>query len=154
MLVASMNDTLSDLTSQEKEILFSEHSSEYLSKTIYFPKERQPIMCREAETQTFDRMEWQANVMASCLLMPRELVRKTMQEFGLEKKSRQVNKIYLASDYSKLLRMAEKLGVSKTALSIRLNQLGLMDRYFFTPNSNVEILPTKEEIAMEALWLE
>lgn len=121
---------------------------------IYFPKERQPIMCREAETQMFDRMEWQANVMASCLLMPRELVRKTMQEFGLGKKSRQVNKIYLASDYSKLLRMAEKLGVSKTALSIRLNQLGLMDRYFFTPNSNVEILPTKEEIAMEALWLE
>ena len=118
------------------------------------PKERQHIMCRAARTETFDRIEWQANIMASCLLMPRELVRKTMQELGLGKKSRQANKIYLASDYSKLSRMAEKLGVSKTALSIRLNQLGLMDRYFFTPHTNMEILPTKEEVAMEALWLE
>ena len=130
------------------------HEAAHHLLDMFFPEERHPILCRAAGSEMFDRIEWQANVMASCLLMPRELVRKTMHELGLGKMSRQVHKIYLASDYSKLSRMAEKLGVSKTALFIQLNQLGLMDRYFFTPHSDMEILPTKEEIAMEALWLE
>lgn len=91
--------------------------------------------------------EWQTNVLTSCLLLPRELLDKKMQEFGLGKKIWMLNRVYAKHDYSLFSEMADQLGVSKTALSIRLNQLGLIEKnHFYDPYSPLEIYADEDEI--------
>lgn len=51
-----------------------------------------------------------------------------MQEYGLGKKMRMVNRIFAARQYEAFSQIADKMGVSKTALVIRMKQLGLVDR--------------------------
>lgn len=68
--------------------------------------------------------EWQANVLASFLLLPEELVEICLQSFGLAPRIRYMSKSTTPKEYEKFCKMAEHLGVSKQALAIRLKQLG------------------------------
>ncbi len=113
---------------------------------------RQPVLCRFADERCSrpitDWPEWQTNVLASCLLLPRELVLKQMQQFGLGDKIRMLNRVFAAREYEQFSQMADALGVSKTALSIRMVQLGLIGRNdFYDPYALVNVYKEDGEVA-------
>jgi len=79
-----------------------------------------------------DWEEWQANGIASVILMPEEIIKQAMFLFSLGDKIEMINKVYATYEYEQFSAMADFLGVSKTALSIRLTQLGLVEKNFFS----------------------
>ena len=119
----------------------------------FFPEEynfqTQPIICRyadETSRQPICWPEWQTNVLASCLLMPRELIRKHMAALGMGDTIKRLNRVFSPGDYRLFSQLAEMLGVSKTALSIRLNHLGVIARNdFYDPYALVNVFPEDHE---------
>ena len=63
--------------------------------------------------------EWQTNVLTSYLLLPKELVYRHMADVGLKDGVSVLNRIYARKDYERFSEAAKRLGVSKTALTIR-----------------------------------
>ena len=109
----------------------------------------QPIICRYADIQRPIQNwgEWQTNVLASYLLLPRELVQKAMQQVDLGCKVKRLNKVFAPKDYDKFCQMAEILGVSKTALAIRMQDMGLIEQNDFAdPYSLVRIYVEDHEL--------
>ena len=95
-----------------------------------------------------DWEEWQTNVLTSFLLLPKELVYRHMADVGLKDGISVLNRIYARKDYERFSEAAKRLGVSKTALTIRLSQLGLVGRNdLYDPYALVDIFPEKNEIA-------
>ena len=83
----------------------------------------------------------QANALASAILLPRELVEKGMFLFSLGDKIEVLNKIYFHKVYEQFSGLAQFLGVSKQALSIRMKQLGLLEHdYLNDPDSILEVV--------------
>ena len=80
------------------------------------------------ETEARSRSEWQADALASALLMPKVLIQETLVSFGLGERIEMLNRLYRPKIYQQFSEMSEYLGVSKQALSIRLSQLGYLDR--------------------------
>ena len=102
------------------------------------------IICRLADESCrrpiTDWGEWRVNVLTSCLLLPRELVHIQMERHGLGERIRLLNRVFAPREYECFVNMADALGVSKTALAIRLDQLGLIDRNdFHNPYALVDI---------------
>ena len=64
---------------------------------------------------TPDWEEWRTNMLASAVLMPKDLILQYMREYGLGKKMRMVNRIFAARQYEAFSQIADKMGVSKTA---------------------------------------
>ncbi len=95
-------------------------------KRIHFYLSSQPPSCK-----TIDWLEWQANGIASAILMPKEIIKQAMFLFSFGEKTNIINKVYATKEYEQFSAMANFLGVSKTALSIRLSQLGLIERNYF-----------------------
>ena len=77
-----------------------------------------------------DWEEWQANTLASAILMPRDLVEYGMFLFGLGKKIKCLNRIADLQTYEKFSAMADFLGTSKSALAIRMKQLNLLEKEY------------------------
>ena len=78
--------------------------------------------------------------------MPKKCVDRCMERFGLGDHIRLLNRIFAAADYRRFEAMAEYMGVSKTALSIRLTQLGKITRNdFMDPYALVRIEMDEEE---------
>lgn len=75
--------------------------------------------------------EWQANVLASELILPRECVERSLFMFGFDEKIHMLNRIYARTQYERFEDMAIFLGVSKKALAIRLKQLGLIENDYY-----------------------
>jgi len=76
-----------------------------------------------------DWCEWQANTLASELLMPEHLIIGLMAREGYKDKVKIYPMNCLLFEERRLIRlMTDFLGVSKTALLIRLKQLGLLDQ--------------------------
>lgn len=73
-----------------------------------------------------DWAEWQANALASTLLMPLELVMDSLSQVDLMGGIKRLNKVFFPQEYEKFCQVAETLEVSKQALSIRLTQLGML----------------------------
>lgn len=73
-----------------------------------------------------DWYEWQANALASAILLPFELIDKGMYYMGITGKIDYLNKMYRPDEYNRFCNLADFLGVSKTALAIRMKQLGLI----------------------------
>ena len=72
--------------------------------------------------------------------MPPLLIRRKMEEHGLKEKIPMLNRIYARDDYNRFCEIADSLGVSKTALCIRMKQLGLIEReYLKAPHDLVNI---------------
>ncbi len=93
-----------------------------------------------------DWEEWQVETLAGIILMPTECVNRCMERFGLGPHIRLLNRIFAAADYRRFEAMAEYMGVSRTALSIRLTQLGKITRNdFMDPYALVRIEMDEEE---------
>lgn len=75
-----------------------------------------------------DWAEWQADNLASALLLPVEIVFGALHKFDLERGIEILNRIYRPKEYARFCEMAKFLGVSKQAMAIRLKQLGLLKR--------------------------
>jgi hypothetical protein len=87
-----------------------------------------------------DWEEWQANALASALLLPEEIVRYGMFLFGLSEKVYILNPMTNYNEFRSFEALAEFLGVSKKALAIRMKQLGLLEKeYLDRPNKIIEI---------------
>ena len=97
--------------------------------------------------EIIDWGEWQANTLTSYLLLPRELIFKHMKRVGLDGGIRCLNRKFSLKEYAKFSDVAASLGVSKTALAIRLNQMGLVQvNNFSNPYDLVNVYPDKDEI--------
>lgn len=81
----------------------------------------QCLMLLEQRTQDL-------RMLTSAVLMPKDLILQHMREFGLSEKMRMVNRVFAPKQYEVFSQIADKMGVSKTALAIRMKQLGLVER--------------------------
>lgn len=88
--------------------------------------------------------EWQANALASSLLLPKNLVEQGMYFFGLGDKVTLLHKDYAAKEYEQFCGLAMFLGVSKQALAIRMKQLGLLEKeYLRNPSEMLSIFKSE-----------
>lgn len=93
-----------------------------------------------------DWREWQADCLASALLLPADLVWAALQQFGLETGIPVLNKIFRPEEYEKFCKMAQFLGASKQALAIRLKRLGWLGKeYLIDPYALVRIDMEEDE---------
>lgn len=82
----------------------------------------------------FDWEEWQSNVLSSVLLLQKPLVEQAMALFDVQGKIKILNRLYAREDYARFVGMTELLGCSKTALAIRMKQLGYLgENYLDNP---------------------
>lgn len=72
--------------------------------------------------------EWQADALAAALLMPKDAILDGMFLEGLGEHIGTLSKKYTPNKYESFCRLAETLGASKSALSFRMEDLGLLDR--------------------------
>ncbi|MCQ2433461.1 MAG: ImmA/IrrE family metallo-endopeptidase [Clostridia bacterium] len=84
---------------------------DYQVKQIFYRDQRSPQ----------DWIEWQADTLAACLLMPPKLMEQCVKEF-------EVYQLKTNRDYEKFCRLASYLDVSKQALLIRLQHLNLLSK--------------------------
>lgn len=116
------------------------HEAAHQILGMLYPKEynpsAQPFICRLADERCTcpitDWVEWQTNVLTAYLLLPRELIDRYMDELGLGRQIKLLNKVFAPKEYALFSDMAKRLGVSKTALSIRLDNLGMIGRNDFS----------------------
>lgn len=95
----------------------------------------------------FDWEEWQVETLAGIILMPKVCVDRCMARFGLGTKIQLLNRVFARTDYQRFDEMAQYMGVSKTALSIRLSQLGKIERNdFLDPYALVRIEMDEEDL--------
>lgn len=93
-----------------------------------------------------DWEEWQVETLAGIILMPPECVERCMKRYGIGPPMRLLNRVFAPSDYGRFEAMAEYMGVSKTALSIRMAQLGKIIRNDFAdPYALVRVEMDEEE---------
>ena len=74
-----------------------------------------------------DWHEWQADALAAALLLPLDALQDSMFMFGLGDKMKMLSRKYSENRYECFCEMAEYLQVSRTALSYRMEQLGLLE---------------------------
>lgn len=84
--------------------------------------------CYRSNRGNGDWEEWQVETLAAMILLPPECVVRSMERFGLGTQMRLLNRVFAPADYKKFEAMASFMGASKTALSIRMMQLGLLKR--------------------------
>ena len=83
--------------------------------------------CR-ANRSPADWEEWRTDALAAAILMPPELVLSALESCGIHGKIEMLNRVFAPREYQQFAAAAEILGVSKTAFSIRLKQMGLIGR--------------------------
>ena len=88
---------------------------------VYFSRER-----TYSPDQPRDWEEWQADTLASYILMPEYLIGQGMFWLGMGERIELLNKIYSPYIYEKFCMLADMLGASKTALAYRMEKLGLI----------------------------
>lgn len=92
--------------------------------------DQERVYGREELQQMFHFAEWQADAMAASLLMPAFLVEKEISRFTDTGSIRIYgDTTFAAGDKAALRKMADRLGVSYTALVIRLKHLGKLERH-------------------------
>lgn len=90
--------------------------------------------------------EWQADNLASALLLPVEIVSEALFRFALEKGIDILNRIFRPKEYGRFCQMAGFLGASKQALMIRLKRLGILKKeYLQNPYALVDIEKEEDE---------
>ena len=88
---------------------------------VYFSREH-----TYSPSQPRDWEEWQADTLASYILMPEYLIEQGMFWLGIGERIELLNKIYSPYMYEKFCMLAEMLGASRTALAYRMEQIGLI----------------------------
>ncbi len=97
----------------------------------YGPSKQKKIHCynpTNSQRSVRNWEEWQANTLASALLMPKDILIADMKMFDLGERIRILNSIYEPETFFKFRLLAEYLGVSQQALAIRMKHLDLLDR--------------------------
>ena len=85
---------------------------------------------KEDILQMFHSAEWQADTMAASLLMPRFLVENARDRFADSKPVKIYgDTTFTAGDKAVMRNMANYLGVSYTALVIRLTHLNMLEKH-------------------------
>lgn len=103
------------------------------------------LACRQENSGDWD--EWQADALASVLLLPADLVFKTAFDFGLKDGIKILNRVFYPTEYHQFSEMANQLEASKQALSIRMKQLGLLEReYLKNPYALADIVKDEDEL--------
>lgn len=92
-------------------------------------RKRVPVYYRAHQRKSgiADWEEWQADTLAVELLMPSDRIYRLMHAYGFSE-IKSLNRVFDHDTYWKFCKMANFLGVSKEALSIRLEQLGLLEQ--------------------------
>lgn len=86
--------------------------------------------------------EWQANALASALLLPGFAIVSGMKKMGLGDRIKILNSLYRRKEFSAFEELAVSLGTSKKALAIRMKQLGLLEKdYLEHPRAMLDIFP-------------
>ena len=103
-----------------------------------YPYEYDPLVLRrltsmhfrQSETvhQVTDWEEWYADTLASFLLMPEQLVLNCLKKFSLPRHIRSLNDPFPYNQHYNFCQMARHLGVSRQALAIRLQQMGVLEK--------------------------
>lgn len=97
--------------------------------------------------RVLDWNEWQADTMASALLLPADIVWRALHEFDLGDGIDILNRVYRPREYDRFCRMADFLGSSKQALAIRLKRLGLLKKeYLRCPQKMLSVEKEDDEI--------
>ena len=134
------------------------HEASHQILKMLFPKEyasginhRHVYCCTDSSIRYGGRQvdweEWRVNMLTAAILMPLDLLVKQMKAVGLYSKIRMLNRVFAPKEYQAFATVAENLGVSKAALSIRLKQLGLLTRNDLKdPYALVRIEPDEEEL--------
>lgn len=81
--------------------------------------------------------EWQANALASALLMPKDILLADMKMFGLGEKIDILNSRYRPETFTQFHYLAEYMGVSHQALAIRMNYLKLLGKDYLNHASDM-----------------
>ena len=89
------------------------------------------------EDKKFSWEEWQANTLASALLMPEDILRANMRMFDLGERIEVLNSRYHQDVFTKFFLLAEYMGVSKQALAIRMKQLNLLDKEYLNRANDI-----------------
>ncbi len=122
-LIGRMNFTIAhELAHQIINRLFPEDSS---TQNRVFCDYRRSVKPKKVEK---DWNEWQADALASALLLPQDAILDAMFIFGLGDKFKVLSRKYSERKYNLFCEMADYLQVSRTALSYRMEQLGLLER--------------------------
>ena len=82
----------------------------------------------ESRRKVTDWTEWQADALAAALLMPKDAVLDGMFLAGLGEHIGTLSKKYTPNKYDSFCRLAEALGVSRSALAFRMERLGLLGK--------------------------
>ena len=88
------------------------------------------------ENKTIDWIEWQANVLAACILMPEDSVRYLFWKFYCAEHIEKISP-FIKEYFAPFEAMAEFFGVSKQALGIRLKKLGLVNEIILSASISV-----------------
>ena len=106
---------------------------------------RQVIHYRNTHRQK-SQEEWQVDYLTSLILMPRQLVEQAMGIVGLNGKIDMLNAIWRKQEYEAFCNMCLILGVSKQALTLRMQRLGLLGPSFLgRPNEILDIWKDERE---------
>ena len=91
--------------------------------------------------------EWQADNLASALLLPPNIVKSALCQFGLGERIGILNRKFFPDVYEQFSQMAEFLGASKQALAIRLKGLKLLEKEFLeNPYDMIDVWKEPNEI--------
>lgn len=88
---------------------------------VYFSRERM-----YSPHQPHDWEEWQADTLASYILMPEDLIRQGMFWLDMGEQINILNKKFSPYMYEKFCMLADMLGASRSALAYRMEKLGLI----------------------------
>ena len=129
------------------------HELSHQVLNMLFPGEYEDVAYRvhhscqlEWKKPITDWSEWQANTLASALLMPRDLILQGMYYCGLDGRIEVLNRKYRTKEYACFSNLAHFLGVSKTALAIRMQYLGLIgENHLRCPDVLLEVVKGKED---------
>ena len=84
--------------------------------------------------------EWQMDTLASALLMPPDLLRRNMAMVGLGNRLDYLNRVWREKEYEKFTELSDVMGVSKEALTYRMQRLRLLgEDQIRNPNKLIDI---------------
>ncbi len=105
------------------------------------------ILCYRDTRGSRTREEWQVDRLASSILMPRELVEQAMILAEQNCRIDMLNAVWRRKEYERFCSMCSLLGVSKQALSIRMQRLSLLgEEHLRHPNEILDIVMGDDDI--------
>ena len=110
------------------QILFQLESDEQKASCRKLYAERRPYSLRDLKTNE-DWNEWQANALGAAILMPKDEIDLAIWNFSLSRVIKNYAGIFAYRDRVSLKIMCDIFKVSKSAMIIRLRQLGYLKDY-------------------------